>query len=862
MGKQREAQTAPATREGVALWLRRCRRMPLPKLGRFLHCRRPAELARLRSLLEDMAQEGLVEERWGKWSWRTPEAEISGVFVPRKERYDTVMLDANEYGIASVSLSAGVRRNFPGDRVLVRFPLENRPSGGFDPDIPCGHVVKLLAASETPLPAVVHRHWKKGVEIAVAHPMEASCPGPFAVEGLPASVEEGETVMVLPVMLSEAGGRAFRFVETCGALDTIAVQERLVKMNRGVPQDFPQAVLDMAASLPAEPSADDMQGRRDLRDLPFVTIDGDSAKDFDDAIEVEREGCGFLLRVAIADVSAYVPQGSPLDREALSRGNSWYFPTSVESMLPKALSDGLCSLNPQANRLVVWAEIHFNGQGQPGRTSFGTGVVNSYARLAYDGVKAFLLDGDQNAMQAFRSSAREPGRVLAMLEDAMALYKVLRKARSARGSLDFDLPEPEASFDAKGRVERLGRSARHDVHRLIEEFMIAANEAVARRLAGSGIDFLYRVHPLPDREKLAGLQSALRALGLDLREASGRHQGEFDLRKVLASAQGTPLEGPVNRLCVRAMQQARYGTENEGHYGLASEAYCHFTSPIRRYADLTVHRALKRALGLATDAVVDVRRLERIADQINQQERLAMECEREMDKRLACLWMARQDGHQIWSASVSSVQSFGCFVELDEAPVEGLVFVEHLSAGSGFGDWFEYDEKRQMLVGEFTGQIYRVGTPVQVLCTRSDVAMLQIDFKTVASQGSPRHGDGRRRAGSRSDTQTGCPSGHLTGSAAVGGERRQQKCGSAAGASGNGAGKVPGRSVAASFSKSRTAGPAEKARRPSLKKKDRPLGKQGICKPAKPAGKAERRRQRKDCFDSEVEEILRLIGES
>ncbi|MCR5257713.1 MAG: RNB domain-containing ribonuclease, partial [Desulfovibrio sp.] len=663
MVTQHEALQAPVTRERVVTVLRRCRKIALPKLGRILHCRYTDELAVLRSLLEAMADEGLVEECRGKWVLLRPEAECAGVFAPRKDGAGTIQLDANDYGIASVALVNGARRNFPGDRVLVRFPLENRVDGSFDPECPCGRIVKLLAIRETPLPAVVHRHWKKGDEIAVADPMEASCPGPFAVENLPDSVEEGDTIMVRPVMLSEAGGIAFRFVETCGALDTIAVQERLVKMNRGVPQDFPQAVLDMAGALPAEPSEADMQGRRDLRDLPFVTIDGVTAKDFDDAIEVEREGPGrggFLLRVAIADVSAYVPLGSPLDKEALLRGNSWYFPTSVEPMLPKTLSDGLCSLNPQTNRLVMWAEIRFDGKGQPGRTSFGTGVISSYARLTYDGVKSFLLDGDEEAMQAFRSTAREPDRVLAMLEDALALYAMLRKARSARGSLDFDLPEPEAAFDAKGRVEGLGRASRHDIHRLIEEFMIAANEAVARRLAGSGLDFLYRVHPLPDREKLDLLQGALQALGLDMRGASSRKGRELDLSAVLALAQGTPLEGPVNRLCVRAMQQARYSRVNEGHFGLASEAYCHFTSPIRRYADLTVHRALKQALGLAVDACVDARRLDRIADQINQQERLAMECEREMNKRLACLWMARQDGARIWSASVSSVQSFGC----------------------------------------------------------------------------------------------------------------------------------------------------------------------------------------------------------
>ena len=417
---------------------------------------------------------------------------------------------------------------------------------------------------------------------------------------------------------------------------------------------------------------------------------------------------------------------------------------------------------------------------------------------------------------------------------------------------EAELPEPEASFDAKGRGESLGRAARHDIHRLIEEFMIAANEAVARRLAESDIDFLYRIHPLPDSEKLGLLQGALQALGLDLRNVAGRKRKELDLRAVLAMAQGTPLEGPVNRLCVRAMQQARYSRVNEGHFGLASEAYCHFTSPIRRYADLTVHRALKQALGLAAGSSIDARRLDRIADQINQQERLAMECEREMNKRLACLWMARQDGERIWSASVSSVQSFGCFVELDEAPVEGLIFVENLGVGSSSGDWFEYDERRQMLVGVFSGTIFRVGTPVRVVCTRSDVAMLQIDFKPVASRSPFRQDGGRRQPSSKA--------GKATSEARWSQQRDAKTAGS-----GRKQGRAEGRSamvVAAKADKHGKSGPAGKVRRPSLKKKDRPLDKQGIGKPAQSAGKGRRcRRRQEEPFDSDVEEILRRLEE-
>ncbi|MDO5484670.1 MAG: VacB/RNase II family 3'-5' exoribonuclease, partial [Desulfovibrionaceae bacterium] len=487
-----------------------------------------------------------------------------------------------------------------------------------------------------------------------------------------------------------------RLVGSFGREDDADVQERLVKLNHEVPGEFPPEVLKEAAALPLAPTAEDLKGREDLRHLPLVTIDGADARDFDDAIHVERQGRGWLLRVAIADVSHYVRPARGkrpcLDAEAQARGNSWYFPRSVEPMLPPALSNGLCSLKPGEDRLAVLAEIPFSPQGLPGQARFALAVMRSAARLTYDTVKACLLDSDSAALARLRAET-QGAEVLAMLEEAFALYAVLRKQRQERGSLDFDLPDPDYSFDAQGRVTAIAHARRHDAHRLIEEFMIAANEAVARHLAAAGLPFLYRVHPAPEEGRLQDMLESLRATAADclysLPVGAGRRRGltAADLQTILGAAKGSAREFLVNRLCLRSLSQARYQPGNEGHFGLASEAYCHFTSPIRRYADLLVHRALKTALGHAVGPVPAGQKLLRVADQLNRRERAALDCEREMARRLGCLALRGREGER-FQGVVSGMMDFGLFVELDQMPVEGMIRVEDLG-----DDWFVPDQR-------------------------------------------------------------------------------------------------------------------------------------------------------------------------
>lgn len=568
------------------------------------------------------------------------------------------------------------------------------------------------------------------------------------VSALAVRPKAGELLAVQPQQRHASDLWSAVAVTSFGCEDDVAVQERLVKLNHKVPDAFPPKALQEAAAFAPNPSPADYEGREDLRHLPFVTIDGSSARDFDDAVHVERRGTGWVLRVAIADVSHYVRPASALDKEAQERANSWYFPASVEPMLPEALSNGLCSLNPHVDRLVMLAEMSIAASGQVGTCRFAAGVLRSAARLTYEQVQQAVVDKDPaaqaalqegavNATLALADSATAP--VLPMLVEALALATVLARVRSERGSLDFELPEPEYVFDAHGVIVNITKRERLFSHRLIEEFMIAANEAVARFLEDKQ-PFLYRVHPEPEAERLEGLFRTLASTSL----AAGMpaKPDASHLQALLRQAKGDPQEFLVGRLTLRTMPQARYQPENEGHFGLASKEYCHFTSPIRRYADMVVHRALKHALGhgLEKDAgpIPTAHKLFILADHLNRRERAAMEAEREMARRLGVLVLRDRVGES-FSGTIAGVSDFGLFVELDAMPVEGMIRVADLG-----DDYYEYDPERQELTGLHTAARFMLGQRVKVVLLDVNPGRLEI---TLGLQEGPEgwtRGKGRR----------------------------------------------------------------------------------------------------------------------
>ena len=512
-----------------------------------------------------------------------------------------------------------------------------------------------------------------------------------------------------------------RVVELLGDPDDLSVQTKIVVHKFDLPHVFPQDVITQASSLPQGVLPEDLKGRKDLRDLPLVTIDGEDARDFDDAVFVKKTRSGYVLTVAIADVSHYVSRGTPLDEEAFQRGTSVYFPSTVLPMLPEALSNNLCSLVPDRDRLAMVARIYFDRAGTPERATFFKAVIRSHKRFTYSEVKRILEDEDQEARARNKRHVRH-------LEWMAELATILRERRRRRGSIDFDLPEPYVIIGLRGNLEEIVRRERNLAHQMIEEFMVAANEAVARFLSGRGAPTLYRVHGEPDPDKIRDFVEFARSLGLDL-EVPERITPRW-CQEVIERVEGMPQEYVVNTVLLRTMQQAVYSPENTGHFGLASSTYLHFTSPIRRYPDLIVHRVLKGNLKKARKRPVYLQEeLEEAGANCSARERVALEAEREMLDRLKVRFMAEKVG-EVFEGVVSAVTSFGFFVELKEIFVEGAVRLVDMG-----DDYYEVDLNRHRLIGRRTGRTFQIGQAVKVRVKAVNISRRHINLEIVEEDG-------------------------------------------------------------------------------------------------------------------------------
>ncbi len=501
------------------------------------------------------------------------------------------------------------------------------------------------------------------------------------------------------------------------------VQEQIVKTSQRVPLDFPSAVIEQIKELSSEPDERDFEGRKDFRFLPFVTIDGETAKDFDDAVFVEKTVDGFVLYVAIADVAHYVQPKSALDEEAFARGNSWYFPCSVEPMLPTALSNGLCSLNPEKDRLVLVVRLFFAADGEFRRSEFFEGIIKSVARLTYGQVATLFAEKETDLQDNLPADWEEKRQFFYdLLTPAKELAKFLRQKRQERGSIDFDLPEMQAKVDENGHVVSLFHAQRFFSHSLIEEFMLAANEAVAIFLAGKKAPCLYRVHPEPDANRLRNLFVLLRQSRSPLGENLPELPTSQVLHALLQAAVGSEMEFLVNRLLLRSMMQAGYTPENSGHFGLGLSCYCHFTSPIRRYADLIVHRSLKAILH-GNCFEISQNRLVEIASEINSAERRAMFVEREINRRCAVLYLRQHTGERFFGV-ISSFSEFGFWVELEGLAVEGFVNLSSLR-----DDRYVFFQKKQIVIGECKGRKFQLGQRVYVVLKGASLRFLEIELE-------------------------------------------------------------------------------------------------------------------------------------
>jgi len=492
-----------------------------------------------------------------------------------------------------------------------------------------------------------------------------------------------------------------RVVEVLGARDDPGMEVEIALRKFDLPHVFSKAALAAARAAPDAVRPEDLRGRRDLRDLDFVTIDGETAKDFDDAVCARPEGRGHRLWVAIADVSHYVRHGDALDRDARERATSVYFPRRVIPMLPEKLSNGICSLNPGVERLAMVCEMAVTAKGGIADYVFYPAVFRSRARLTYGEVWRWLSAGEAPAHVAH----------------LYAVYKALARARGERGAIDFDTLETRIEFDARGRIARIVPEPRNDAHRLIEECMLAANVCAGEFLAARKHPTLYRVHEQPDPDKVHALREFLAELGLHL--GGGERPRPADYARLLDRIRGRPDAALLQTILLRSLKQAHYSPENVGHFGLAFDAYVHFTSPIRRYPDLLVHRAIKACLAGRRYEGVDWEAMGRHASEA---ERRADEASRDVENWLKCLYMREHVGG-VFAGRITGVTAFGLFVTLDEYFVDGLVHISELGR-----DYFRFEPRRHMLVGERTGRRYRLADPIRVKLVRVDVESRKMDF--------------------------------------------------------------------------------------------------------------------------------------
>ncbi|MCY4426324.1 MAG: ribonuclease R [Halieaceae bacterium] len=537
-------------------------------------------------------------------------------------------------------------------------------------------------------------------------------------------------------------GAQGRVTEVLGQPMDPSMEIEVAIRSHQLPHEWPDAVLKEIAELEDEPGEAAKQQRVDLRELPFVTIDGEDARDFDDAVYCEEQGAGWRLWVAIADVSHYVLPGTALDEEARSRGNSVYFPERVVPMLPEVLSNGLCSLKPGVDRLAMTCEMTISRGGELIGFQFYEAVIHSCARLTYTQVG-----------EALQSSRTAPPDLpnLPNLHTLHRLYQVLRNAREARGAIDFETVETRIVFNEHSKIEAIVPVRRNDAHRLIEECMLCANVAAARFFLACELPILFRVHMGPGAEKLANLRSFLGELGLELK--GGDNPEPPDYQDLLARVSEREDAGVIQTMLLRSLSQAQYQAQNEGHFGLNYEAYTHFTSPIRRYPDLLVHRGIRRVLrsGQASEHVLrrgasslprkrvfpyGVAEMAVFGEHCSMTERRADEATREVDAWLKCEYLRDRVGEE-FAGVVAAVTNFGLFVELSALYIDGLVHISALPT-----DYYHFDAARQRLKGEHSGRGYRLGDAVRVLVARVDLDDRKIDLELVDTQ--PRRRDGNR----------------------------------------------------------------------------------------------------------------------
>jgi ribonuclease R len=651
-----------------------------------------------------------------------------------------VIPDSPAEGAADVYVSAAnIKEAMHGDRVLARVErktLENRLEG---------RIIRILERGNSTLVG----KFVLEAGLGYVQPFDRRILTDVHIPtGSSASAEPGEMVLAeITTWPTAARGPVGKVIEVLGDVNEKGVDTEIIIRKFGIPDAHGEAAIEEAKSF-GTVSARDIAGRTDFRTIVTVTIDGEHARDFDDAISIERLPNGhYWLGVHIADVAHYVTPGTALDQEGYDRATSVYFPDRAVHMFPSELATGICSLNPRVDRLVQSCLMEVDRNGSVVRYEFHDGVINTAERMTYTDVNAILTDRDPGVMAKYRS-------LVPKFELMGELFQVLNGRRKRRGSIDFDLPEAEVLLNEMGRVESIVEAQRNVAHKLIEEFMLLANETVAGYLEGRGMPSLYRIHEQPDVLKVEQFEDFISGFGYSLAAPPGAVRPR-NFQKLLEKLHGTPEERPIAFLMLRTMQKARYAPQNLGHFGLAADSYTHFTSPIRRYPDLVVHRALRevRQTELDEERVDELSEdLPEVARHCSEMERRADEAERELLQWKKVRFMSDKVGDE-FDGYITGVAAFGLFVQLTEHYVEGLVHVSSMA-----DDYYRFLEKSHSLRGENTQKVYQLGDRVRVQVARVDMERRQIDLglveilDTVRSderKRGPRHSKARPKSDQR-----------------------------------------------------------------------------------------------------------------
>jgi ribonuclease R len=686
----------------------------------------------VKRLLKDLAASGaLIETRGNRYGLPDRMNLIVGRITTHPRGFGFVVPDRPVENVSGDIYIAGSNLNqaMHGDRVVAR--VERVTDRGAE-----GRILRILERGST---TIVGRFEADGTGPGFVVPFDRRLIMDLQIpHDQQSTAKSGDMVSAeITRWPTATRGPLGRVVDVLGNIDEPGVDTEIIIRKYNIPDEHSHEAVQEAARLGTTVRGRDIAGRTDFRQQLTVTIDGEHARDFDDAITIERLETGnYWLGVHIADVANYVPEGSALDEEAYERGTSVYFPERAVHMFPSELATGLCSLNPNVDRLVQSCLMEIDPRGTVVRYELHDGVIHSNARMTYTDVNKILTDGDAATIAKYRD-------LVPMFERMRELFEILNRRRHRRGSIDFDLKEPEIVLDDEGMVEEIIAAERNVAHRLIEEFMLAANETVASHLSDHDVPTLYRVHEEPDPLKVEEFEEFISTLGYSL----GKSKSEVsprDFQKLVQRMKGTPEEKPIAFLMLRTMQKARYDASNLGHFGLAAENYTHFTSPIRRYPDLVVHRTLREARHgrMSEDRKNELtEELPEFARHTSERERRADEAERELVQWKKVRFMADKVGDE-FEGYVTGVAAFGLYIELIEHFVEGLVHVSTMA-----DDYYRFVERAHILRGENKGKVYRLGDRVKVQVIKVDMERRQVDLGLAEILDSVR--DSERNRGPR-----------------------------------------------------------------------------------------------------------------